>query len=165
MASRSMHNNLLNNVMRSPMAFFDTNPSGRIVNRFTSDMDSMDQSIPFSLLDFSECTVDFTCVIILISVTTPAFVAVIIPLLIFYYFLPKKSLCKSLSWILFPLSSFLLLPTQLMDFIKPGIVDWKRVKKEDQMSKMAAKRLQEVSFSMFLIEVLMLSTFVQLGAG
>merc|ERR1712172_43566 len=33
---------------------------------------------------------------------------------------------------------------QLMDFIKPGIVDWKRVKKEEQMSKMAAKRLQEV---------------------
>merc|ERR1719394_7938 len=33
---------------------------------------------------------------------------------------------------------------QLMDFIKPGIVDWKRVKREDQMSKMAAKRLQEV---------------------
>merc|ERR1719342_1249029 len=33
---------------------------------------------------------------------------------------------------------------QLMEFIKPGIVDWKRVKKEEQMSKMAAKRLQEV---------------------
>ena len=52
-----------------------------------------------------------------------------------------------------------------MDFIKPGIVDGKRVKKEDQMSKMAAKRLQEVSFSTFLIEMLMPSTFVQLGAG
>ena len=47
-----------------------------------------------------------------------------------------------------------------MDFIKPGIVDWKRVKKEDQMSKMAAKRLQEVAFSAFLIEMLMPSTFV-----
>ena len=35
---------------------------------------------------------------------------------------------------------------QLMDFIKPGIVDWKRVKKEEQMSKMASKRLQEVTF-------------------
>merc|ERR1719391_995244 len=33
---------------------------------------------------------------------------------------------------------------QLMDFIKPGIVDWKRVKTLDKMSKMAAKRLQEV---------------------
>jgi len=33
---------------------------------------------------------------------------------------------------------------QLMEFIKPGIVDWKRVKTEEKMSKMAAKRLQEV---------------------
>ena len=33
---------------------------------------------------------------------------------------------------------------QLMDFIRPGIVDWKRVKTLDKMSKMAAKRLQEV---------------------
>jgi len=33
---------------------------------------------------------------------------------------------------------------QLMDFIKPGIVDWKKVKTLDKMSKMAAKRLQEV---------------------
>ena len=31
-----------------------------------------------------------------------------------------------------------------MDFIKPGIVDWRRVKTVDKMSKMAAKRLQEV---------------------
>ena len=27
-ASRSIHKNLLNNVMRSPMKFFDTNPTG-----------------------------------------------------------------------------------------------------------------------------------------
>ena len=31
-----------------------------------------------------------------------------------------------------------------MDFIKPGIVDWKRVKTLEKMSRMAAKRLQEV---------------------
>merc|ERR1711936_1064254 len=33
---------------------------------------------------------------------------------------------------------------QLMDFIKPGIVDWRRVKSLEKMSRMAAKRLQEV---------------------
>ena len=34
---------------------------------------------------------------------------------------------------------------QLMDFIKPGVVDWKkRVKKADQMSKIQAKRFQEI---------------------
>ena len=31
-----------------------------------------------------------------------------------------------------------------MDFIRPGIVTWKRVKTLEQQSKMAAKRLQEV---------------------
>ena len=31
-----------------------------------------------------------------------------------------------------------------MDFIRPGIVDWKKVKTVEQQSKMAAKRLQEV---------------------
>ena len=31
-----------------------------------------------------------------------------------------------------------------MDFIRPGIVVWKRVKTVEQQSKMAAKRLQEV---------------------
>ena len=32
-ASRQMHNDMLNRVLRSPMSFFDTTPVGRIVNR------------------------------------------------------------------------------------------------------------------------------------
>lgn len=33
-ASRVMHSRLLNNMMRVPMLFFDTTPTGRVVNRF-----------------------------------------------------------------------------------------------------------------------------------
>ena len=36
---------------------------------------------------------------------------------------------------------------QLMDFIKPGVVDWKRVKKAEQLSKMQAKANMEVATS------------------
>ena len=36
---------------------------------------------------------------------------------------------------------------QLMDFIKPGVVDWKRVKKAEQLSKMQAKANMEVTTS------------------
>ena len=36
-----------------------------------------------------------------------------------------------------------------MDFIRPGIVEWRRVKTREQQSKMAAKRVQEVLLSLY----------------
>ena len=32
-ASKQMHDDMVNRVLRSPMSFFDTTPVGRIVNR------------------------------------------------------------------------------------------------------------------------------------
>ena len=37
------------------MTFFDTNPSGRIVNRFSADVDIMDGQIPRQLLESLWC--------------------------------------------------------------------------------------------------------------
>ena len=49
-ASKLIHHVLLDGVMHSPMSFFDTNPLGRIINRFSADIDTVDNQIPGQLV-------------------------------------------------------------------------------------------------------------------
>lgn len=47
-----MHNRMLARVVRAPVLFFDSNPVGRILNRFTKDTHFMDDMLPMTLFDF-----------------------------------------------------------------------------------------------------------------
>ncbi|KAF9922563.1 hypothetical protein FBU30_007314 [Linnemannia zychae] len=44
-ASRILHRKALKRVLHSPIRFFDTTPLGQIINRFTRDMDTLDQQV------------------------------------------------------------------------------------------------------------------------
>uniref|UniRef100_A0A4W4G6Z0 ABC transporter domain-containing protein n=1 Tax=Electrophorus electricus TaxID=8005 RepID=A0A4W4G6Z0_ELEEL len=46
MASRHLHLDLLNNVLRSPMQFFERTPSGNLLNCFSKEVDAIDCMIP-----------------------------------------------------------------------------------------------------------------------
>uniref|UniRef100_A0A6B0VFE5 Putative abc transporter c family member n=1 Tax=Ixodes ricinus TaxID=34613 RepID=A0A6B0VFE5_IXORI len=46
-AAASFHDQLLQSVMRSPISFFDTTPMGRVINRFSRDIDLVDKDVPF----------------------------------------------------------------------------------------------------------------------
>ena len=94
-ASKHMHAVLLAGVMRSPMSFFDTTPNGRIVNRFSSDVNTIDQTIPNEVNDFLWSVCDVVAVLIMISVSTPMFVSVILPLFIIFYFVQKLYIAAS----------------------------------------------------------------------
>uniref|UniRef100_A0A4W5L7W8 ABC transporter domain-containing protein n=1 Tax=Hucho hucho TaxID=62062 RepID=A0A4W5L7W8_9TELE len=48
-ASRHLHLDLLNNILRSPMAFFEVTPSGNLLNRFSKEVDAIDCMIPDGL--------------------------------------------------------------------------------------------------------------------
>ncbi|ETV63576.1 hypothetical protein H257_19497, partial [Aphanomyces astaci] len=48
-ASRRLFENMTNALLRAPMRFFDTNPIGRILNRYSNDIDTVDSSIPFNV--------------------------------------------------------------------------------------------------------------------
>jgi hypothetical protein len=45
-AAITLHNTLLVHLLRLPKSFFDTNPAGRILNRFSRDTDIMDSTLP-----------------------------------------------------------------------------------------------------------------------
>lgn len=44
-SSRNLHRRILESVVRAPVHFFDTNPSGRICNRFSKDIGLMDEML------------------------------------------------------------------------------------------------------------------------
>ena len=51
-ASMKLHDGLAENILRSPMSFFDTVPGGRILNRFSKDIDTIDSTIPYTIRGF-----------------------------------------------------------------------------------------------------------------
>ncbi|KAL0132723.1 hypothetical protein PUN28_000454 [Cardiocondyla obscurior] len=45
-AGKTLHNFMFSCVLKAPMSFFDNNPSGRILNRFSKDIGAVDEILP-----------------------------------------------------------------------------------------------------------------------
>lgn len=55
-AAQKLHDDLLYNVMRAPTTtFFDVTPTGRILNRFSKDVDTADNVLPQTLRGWIFC--------------------------------------------------------------------------------------------------------------
>lgn len=54
-SSKLLHSELLFAMLRSPLGFFDTTPSGRILNRFGKDIDIIDNVLPPSIRAWLFC--------------------------------------------------------------------------------------------------------------
>jgi ATP-binding cassette subfamily C (CFTR/MRP) protein 4 len=83
-ASRTLHDNMTKAVLRAKISFFDQNPLGRILNRFSADIGSNDDQLPTTLFDF---TVTFFLVIgaIITACIVLPFILVAVPPLMWYF--------------------------------------------------------------------------------
>ncbi|XP_065580663.1 multidrug resistance-associated protein 1-like isoform X3 [Artemia franciscana] len=86
-ASRKLHHRMLDNILKSPMVFFETTPMGRFLNRFGKDVDLVDRSIPFSLRSLLSTLYGVLATIVVISYTTPIFLVMVLPIAVIYYFM------------------------------------------------------------------------------
>ena len=50
-SSINLHNAMFSSILRGAMLFFDTNPSGRILNRFSKDIGAIDEMLPRHMLE------------------------------------------------------------------------------------------------------------------
>ena len=97
-ASDVIHVLLITRVLRAPMAFFDTTPLGRILNRFSQDMNAVDVNIRLNLAAVFRGITALATTVLAISYSTPIFIAVLLPIGVGYYFLQviRKGLNESL---------------------------------------------------------------------
>ncbi|XP_056638683.1 ATP-binding cassette sub-family C member 4-like [Diorhabda sublineata] len=69
--SQNLHKSLFNGIIYAKMRFFDTNPSGRVLNRFAKDVGSIDEVIPRVLLDGGQMILQMCGSLILVGVANP----------------------------------------------------------------------------------------------
>lgn len=85
-ASRNLHNTMFNGVTRARMYFFHTNPSGRILNRFSKDMGQVDEILPSVMIDVIQIFLQLGGIIIVIAIVNYYFIIpTLIVGIIFYY--------------------------------------------------------------------------------
>ncbi|XP_077442262.1 multidrug resistance-associated protein 1-like isoform X2 [Vanacampus margaritifer] len=86
-ASRQLHADLLADVLRSPMSFFEATPSGNLLNRFSKEMDAIDCMIPEGLKMLLAYVFKLLEVCVIVVVATPISGLALLPLAALYVFI------------------------------------------------------------------------------
>ncbi|UJR10923.1 hypothetical protein I4U23_015108 [Adineta vaga] len=93
-AGRILHNKMFRRFVRAPISFFDLNPIGRMTNRFTKDVATMDDNLPISLFDLFQCLFKVFGTVVLVSWINPwSFIPAIIAVICMIYIRNRFSQC------------------------------------------------------------------------
>ena len=94
-ASIRLHKDLLSRILCSTMAFFDTTPVGRIINRFSKDMDEIDLMIPTHIKDILSDMFSVIGTLFVVCYATPIIIAIVIPMIALFFFIQSSYLATS----------------------------------------------------------------------
>lgn len=83
--ARKLFDALLDRIIHAPMRFFDTTPVGRILNRFSKDVSTIDMQIARNGSFLIECMTGIVASTIVITAITPQFLVVAISISMLYF--------------------------------------------------------------------------------
>ncbi|XP_078288563.1 ATP-binding cassette sub-family C member 4 isoform X2 [Panthera onca] len=88
-SSQALHNKMFESILRAPVLFFDRNPIGGILNRFSKDIGHMDDLLPLTFLDFIQTFLQ-VCGVVAVAVAVIPWVAIpLIPFGIIFFVLRR----------------------------------------------------------------------------
>lgn len=88
-AGQNMHNKMLKSVLSAPIRFFDSTPIGRILQRFSRDIESVDVHLQWSFDSAIHCALQVIISLALILGLLPWMAVIILPVMAMYYVLQK----------------------------------------------------------------------------
>lgn len=88
-ASRRIHRQLMDRVTHARFRFFDSTPLGQIMNRFSKDIEAVDQELAPVAVGVVHCLFSLLTTVILISVITPAFLIAGVFIALIYFAIGK----------------------------------------------------------------------------
>ncbi|XP_030884410.1 multidrug resistance-associated protein 4 isoform X3 [Leptonychotes weddellii] len=88
-SSQTLHNKMFESILRAPVLFFDRNPIGRILNRFSKDIGHMDDLLPLTFLDFFQTFLQVLGVVGVAVAVIPWIAIPLIPLGILFFVLRR----------------------------------------------------------------------------
>jgi ABC-type multidrug transport system fused ATPase/permease subunit len=88
-ASSRIHRKLMNSVTHARFRFFDSTPLGQIMNRFSKDIEAIDQEVAPCAVGVVHCLFSILTIVTLISVITPAFLIAAVFISVLYFMIGK----------------------------------------------------------------------------
>lgn len=88
-ASQNLHDSMFKGCVSTSMRFYDTNPSGRILNRFSKDMGSVDELLPKAILDASQIILSMLGTIVVTVIVNPWFLIPIVFLAVIFMYVRR----------------------------------------------------------------------------
>jgi len=105
-SSKVLHSTLLTSVLRNRLSFFDSTPIGRILNRFTKDVEAVEETIPSNYKLLINMFFTLISTIATISISYPLFLIPLIPIAVFYVLCLRYYVTGSITIHLIHFASF-----------------------------------------------------------
>lgn len=94
-ASWKIHTRLMESVTRAKFKFFDVTPLGQLMNRFSKDLEAVDQEVASIAIGVMACALAIVVTVVLISIITPGFLVAAIFISVMYFLVGKFYLRSS----------------------------------------------------------------------